>query len=427
MLPAVLRSIFAAFQNPLHPHHGRKRAVFALASFVVLSSGNARAQVPVAVEVAAVPIVVESTTADYFVLYVRHDLDSTEVEFPVLVKRGEAGTTTLAENVEALPKERYRVEKYLVAAPADVDGDGIDDIAELADPVGMNPVNPATAIEFSDGAVAVPDRETLEALSQSGFFLKFFLLGMNTDRPGAYFVNTNTHQRHRNFLDAVGIDGEAGLMAGGIEYSRTLTAPDGSKGVYYLWFRQNYLPFSVVARAYTVLASAMPLLEDDLAYGIPNFELPSHQDDLPLYRASRINIVFDEDRAPKVSFLALNPGEGYGRLQALEPDERPNPRDIVLYESLPNELPRVAGIISTVPQTPLSHVNLRAVQDGIPNAFIRGARDKPAIASLLGRHVRYEVTEHGWDLRAATRMEVDEHYASSRPAPATDAAMGTAR
>ena len=67
---------------------------------------------PTAVEVTAVPIVVESTTADYFVLYVRHDVDGTEVKIPVLVKKGAAGTTTLTENVQALSKDRYRVEKY---------------------------------------------------------------------------------------------------------------------------------------------------------------------------------------------------------------------------------------------------------------------------------------------------------------------------
>ena len=54
----------------------------------------------------------------------------------------------------------------------------------------------------------------------------------------------------------------------------------------------------------------------------------------------------------------------------------PHPRDIVIYEALPNELPRVAGIITTVPQTRLSHVNLRAMQDGVPNAFIRDALDR---------------------------------------------------
>ena len=42
----VLRSVFAAFQTPPLPRHGRKRAVFALlfAAFLLLSGGNARAQ-----------------------------------------------------------------------------------------------------------------------------------------------------------------------------------------------------------------------------------------------------------------------------------------------------------------------------------------------------------------------------------------------
>ena len=68
--------------------------------------------VPVEVGVEAVPIVVESTTEEYFVLYVRHDLDGTVLELPVSVTLGENGTSTLAENVEALPKERYLVEKF---------------------------------------------------------------------------------------------------------------------------------------------------------------------------------------------------------------------------------------------------------------------------------------------------------------------------
>ena len=93
------------------------------------------APTPTAVDVTAVPIVVESTTDDYFVLYVNHEVNGTEVDLPVLVKKGETGTTTLAENVEALPAERYRVEKYAVADPADVDLDCLDD---LADPSPLN-------------------------------------------------------------------------------------------------------------------------------------------------------------------------------------------------------------------------------------------------------------------------------------------------
>ena len=69
-----------------------------------------------------------------------------------------------------------------------------------------------------------------------------------------------------------------------------------------------------------------------------------------------------------------------------------------------------------MPQTPLSHVNLRARQNGIPNAYIRRALHSEDITDLTGRYVRYEVTEDEWNVRAATKAEVDAHYGSSRPA-----------
>ena len=368
----------------------------------------------------AVPIVVESTTAEYFVLYVRHDLDGTEVELPVLVKRGEAGTTTLAENVEALPAERYKVEKYLIAAPADADGDGIDDITELNDLGTMNPVNPAPAIDSGDGAVAVPDRETFETLSfdnRNTSHVKFVVRGMDTDQPLIYFQNTSKFLHHPSFLQAIGLRVGEGFK-GSIIYDPNLTAPDGSLGMYrFSSMRLSSVDsFNLVARTYTLLAASMPLLENNLAVWIQNSMLPTLQSDLQSYTESRMHLLFDEDVFSEISFRALNPGEGYGRLRALDADERPHPRDVVIYEALPNELSRVAGIISTVGQTPLSHVNLRAAQNSIPNAYIRDALDDPGIAPLIGGYVRYRVAEGGWELRAATIEEVNAHYEASRTA-----------
>ncbi len=43
-------------------------------------------------------------------------------------------------------------------------------------------------------------------------------------------------------------------------------------------------------------------------------------------------------------------------------------RAILKSPFLPNEMPRVAGIITAVRQTPLSHVDLRAIQDRIAEA-----------------------------------------------------------
>ena len=381
---------------------------------------------PTAVDVSAVPIVVASTTDDYFVLYASFDVDGTDGEFPVAVVRGEAGTTTIEENIEALPKERYRVEKYLVADPADVDGDCVDDIAELDSLGARSPVNPAIPIESGDGTVAIPDRATFEAMSVrqrhldpepwNSFVLKYMLLGLDTSNPRVYFMNNKNHSSHQRFLSDIVPAGQSDgtHLPGEIVYFPNLIAPDGSAGVY--GFIMNYSPGIGLAEvAHTLLASNLPMLVDNFVLYIPNGFLPVFQNDLEDLSASRLNTVFDEDVLPEATFLPLNPAEGLGYLRTMDLDERPNSRDIVIYEALPNNLPRVAGIITTVGQTALSHVNLRAIQDGVPNAFIRDALQDEEITALLNSLVRYTVTETGYSIRPATDEEVDAHYESSRP------------
>ena len=372
---------------------------------------------PVEVAVTAVPIVVASTTEDYFVLYVRHEVAGTARPIPVAVTLGQSGTTTLAENVPALPPERYRVEKYRVDAPADLDGDCIDDITELMDPMGMNPVNKA-ALDPVDGAVIVPDRATFEMLSYSltgTFHLKFVLFDLDTPRPGIYWMNARTHAHHQKFLDSLGL-ARVHVIVGQIVLDPSFTAPNGMSGAYY-YFYERPLEYSleIAETIHTVLAANLSLLDHNLVFFLRNSFLRWVQDELPLFRESRMPLVFEKDLFPESNFISLNPGEGYGRLRSTEPNDRPHPRDVVIYESLPNELPRVAGIISTVPQTKLSHVNLRAIQNDIPNAFVRGALTRDDVTRLLGSYVRYTVARGGWNLRSATVEEVNAHYAASRP------------
>ena len=391
--------------------------------------GAGEAPTPTEVAVSAVPIVVESTTSDYFVLYASHDVDGETVWYPVKVALGEGGTTTLAENVAPLPVERYQVEKYLVADPADVDGDCTDDITELNNLGTMSPVNSAITVDPGHGALAIPDRETFEDLAHpvpgDAWHLKIVIADMDTDRPGVYFLDASELPRHSDLLDEIDVS-LPDMISGLIVYDPDLFAPNGSSGVfryriYAPYFSFNHLdhvyhPFSFFDRIHTLLAANIPLLEDNLALWISNQALTDTQADLPLYRASRMNLLLDEDVNSDTTFQSLNPGEGYGLLRNLEPDERPHSRDVVIYETLPNELPRVAGIISTVPQTPLSHVNLRALQDRVPNAFIAGALEDGAISNLIDSHVHYAVTDAGYTIRAATQAEVDQHFASSRPA-----------
>ena len=384
---------------------------------------------PVDVPVSATPIVVESTPADYFVLFVRPSLNQA-AEIPISVTLGAAGTTTLTEQLPALPVAHYRVEKYPVEDPADMDGDCISDIVELADPGTLNPLNRAPEIEFRHGNVAIPDRETFEGLSYQGVivqndlhlrdleFVKFFLLYMSTSRPAVYFMNTVTHRTHQRFQDAIRTTAQLSQsMKGEIVYHPNVVATDGSLGVYRFEFqRDESYPFNTVQHAYEVLAASMPLLENNLAYyPMPPNALPRYHREQAQYDGSRVDVLLEADIFPDIDFISLNQGTGYGILRVMEREERPNPREIVIYESLPNDLPRVAGIITTVPQTPLSHVNLRAMQDRIPNAFVRDAVDDETIDSLIDSHVQYTVTPTGYTIRAATKAEVDTHYDESRP------------
>ncbi len=348
---------------------------------------------PTEIAVSSVPIVVTSTTDDYFVLYANVGGN----DIPVQVKRGESGTTSLEENIKALPASDYRVEKYAVADPADVDRDCLDD---LADP---SPLNHSHRLELDpeDGAMMIANHARFEELANAGV-VKFVLVEVASSMPEIYFQNTVKYFRHTPFAALLGIDGGKTIwVPAEIKYDSNILL-NGNEGVYYYTLNHEYTS-SQIERIHTLLAANLPVVDHNLAYS-PwwLYGLPS---DWVHVENPRVPVVDDGIIFRDVSFSALNAGEGYGRQQVLEPDDRPNPRDILLYETLPFELSRVAGIISTQPQTPLSHVNLRAKQDQIPNAFIRDALDNAEISSLVGQHVYYRVTENAFELREATKAK----------------------
>ena len=268
-----------------------------------LCSGSGFNSTPENVPVTATPIVVTSTSTDYFVLFVRPDLNL-DHEIPISVTLGEDGETTLTEQLSALPVAHYRVEKYSVDDPGDVDGDCTHDIDELADVGTMNPVNPARSIDLINGTTAIPDRATFEHLSYQGRqvviddhlrdleFVKFYLYDMDTDRPAVYFMNTVTHRAHHSSAFSVYVP-QRGRMRGEIVYHPNVAAADGSLGVYRFEFEPgDSYAFEAVQYAYETLAASMPLLENNLAYyPMPLRALPLYNTEKTKYDASRVNIL----------------------------------------------------------------------------------------------------------------------------------------
>ncbi|MEV6523013.1 PEP/pyruvate-binding domain-containing protein [Longispora sp. NPDC051575] len=97
-------------------------------------------------------------------------------------------------------------------------------------------------------------------------------------------------------------------------------------------------------------------------------------------------------------FVALQPGVAEGRLRAFR-DARDYDRaeplewyDIIAMERVPDDIPRLAGIINARHTTPLSHTNVLAAGWQIPNAIQLDVLDRIADEGLDGKWVRYEVT-----------------------------------
>ena len=283
-------------------------------------------------------------------------------------------------------------------------------------------------VEFKDGAATVPDRETFKKLSYQGTdvridtqltgieFVKFQIENVHTQNPQLYFMNTKTHRSHGSFMGAAGLRRGQGQMRGVLSYRPLFTSPNGEPGVYTFEFNPNdAFPFEEIKLAHDLLVAKMPILKNRLGYCPLWGAIGIYNREKALYEAAEFPVYFEDDLYANVSYLPLNQAEAFGWLRILQADERPAVRDIVICKTLPNEMPRVAGVITGVRQTPLSHVNLRAIQDKVPNAFIAEAWKSERIAPLIGKYVYYKVNADGFEIREATLKEVETHFADLRP------------
>ena len=288
---------------------------------------------------------------------------------------------------------------------------------------------PPGKLDFKDGVASIPDRETYEKLSYQGpevmvdqhladwKFVKFQIEDVGKGEPVLYFINTKTHRGHPFFMRQIGIQRGDGSMRGVLVYRPLKKSPNGQPGMFTFEYEPNdRYPFERINLSYEMLTKHMPYLKGKLGYYPMPRARPVYFEEKELYDAAEFPVVLDEDLERDIGFLPLNVAESYGRLRLMKSDELPSSRDVVIYKTLPNEMPRVAGVITAVRQTPLSHVNLRAIQDSIPNAFITGVAENKEISSLIGKFVHYKVTANGYELREASVDEMDKHFADIRPA-----------
>jgi pyruvate, water dikinase len=308
----------------------------------------------------------------------------------------------------------------------------------------LSGVDQAASLELpaSDGARRLPDRDAFDRLARRDDVpgalgareVKVLMTGVDGPSPQLFFMNTVNTPFHYEFATKVL---RMGLSLGEFN-SRTYFRDDrqnlaGSiiahdnfdgearRGLYSLEFwPTDPVGVAHVALAFASVSEAMPFAKGILAYhpaGDTQEALYAREE--AEYRRRGVRVISTDELFGGVSFSALNLGEGFGLLRLVggsSSDLRPpTVRDVVVFETLPNDLPHVGGVISETPQTPLSHINLKAKQNDTPNAFVRGASTHPRVVPLASQVVRYEVTPDDFELELATSEQAEAWLEKVRP------------
>ncbi len=369
---------------------------------------------------------IEAQADKYYMLHADH---SSTFNWATAMTMGVDGTLVIIDPAGAYPLENYSVTEHDIASPDDYDGDGIDDVTEFNNMPIDAPINFADPVDFIDGSTSIPDAETfleLAAVNNVGWapfldgqlYVKFGILDRDTPEPKVYFINSNTYTIHASFFNAIGATVLGDDSSGEIVFNANDISTNGVIGSYSFNFSfGDAYNFEETQRTYELLAANMPFLQNNMNHFIgQNSEATYNSQYADDFVDSRIEVVLESDVFAEINYIPFHEAEGYGFFKHMEDlGETPGSRDIVLYDQLPNSLPRVGGIITSVIQTPLSHVNLRAIQDNVPNAYIADPLSIDSIANLLGGYIYYKVENETFQIREATLDEVNDWYEELRP------------
>ena len=301
-----------------------------------------------------------------------------------------------------------------------------------------------TAVPVTNDADATPDivfdqamftqyADTVDIPGALGVSqLKFLVANVQTNDSQMHFLNAKLNETYHFDYARDTLNETMGLvefnkqvynndtrpyLSGSVISHDSFVRSDGGKGIYALEFWSgDVVPASMVKTAYTMVQARLPFAY--LAYHPSgDVQREAFAQDKKTYEEWGVSSVTSEELYGKQTFIPLNLGVGFGKLRVLGPEDTSpaTVRDVVICTIIPNDMSHVAGVITEQPQTPLSHINLKAKQNKTPNSYLKDASKLQHIAPLLGKFVRYEVTAKGVNIRAATEAEVKANLEALRP------------
>jgi hypothetical protein len=120
--------------------------------------------------------------------------------------------------------------------------------------------------------------------------------------------------------------------------------------------------------------------------------------------------VLQSDIAREQSYQALNVAKGIGRIHVitkLDDHVEIGSNEILVLDEVPLHLPPVAGVITSQPSTPLSHINLLAKGWGVPNAYIKNATT--LLKQYDGWWVTFDAKRDAYEIKRADVNQLREY------------------
>jgi hypothetical protein len=225
-----------------------------------------------------------------------------------------------------------------------------------------------------------------------------------------YYVNTKRYAFHKDFVNGTYLSLERGreffennyLNANRRFILGTIAYQSPIKRWTFEFWEGDLIPADQIKLTADIIKSTF---FKPVAYK-PN-SLRQDDESRPIVGLDRVT---QSDIAKEQEYQALNVAKGLGRIHVIPKlDEHVEIgfNEILVLDEVPIQLPPVAGVITSHPSTPLSHINLLAKGWGIPNAYIKDAQI--LLKQYDGWWVEFEAKHDGYTIKRANIDQLREY------------------
>jgi len=198
------------------------------------------------------------------------------------------------------------------------------------------------------------------------------------DNNKIYYVNNKRYSFHKDFVNGTYLSLESGKEFFDNNYLKpnrrfilgTIAYQTPVKRWTYEFWEGDLIPADQIQLAGEVINKTF--------FTPVAFKPNSLRQDDASHSLAGVERVLQSEIAKEQAYQALNIARGIGRIHIIDKlDDHVEIgfNEILVLDEVPVQLPPVAGIITSKPSTPLSHINLLAKGWGIPNAYIKNAKE----------------------------------------------------